>query len=392
MRRRLRAGVLPTWTVVVLLLAAVGVLLYQGLAILYAFQMPTLAPAPPGPAPSSWVSVVIAARNEVDDLAGTLDTLLVQDYPNLEIVVVDGGSTDGTPGVIDARAPRVRRIDEPPLPERWVGKNWACWTGAESTTGDWLLFLDADVRLHPSTVRTVVAWAEAEHADLATISPRIEMRGFWERLVIPFWTQMVLTYFRAPRVNRPNSTAAMANGQFCLLRRTAYDQVGGHAAVRSYVLEDVEIARRVRAAGLKLRIAHAVDLAVTRMYRDPDEMFEGLLKNVHGTEFSAGRLVGFWFGLVGLFLLPLGLLPFGLWAQNVPLIAMGGVLWVALFGKHVGFARALGAPAVYGLLYPAAVVYYLRLVSVSLVHGLRRRPVTWKGRSYALLEPSGPNR
>ncbi|MCI4343575.1 MAG: glycosyltransferase [Thermoplasmata archaeon] len=392
MRRRVRGDVLPTWTVVVLLVASVGVLVYQGLAILYAYQMPTLAPAAASLGASSRVSVIIAARNEVDDLAGTLDTLRVQDYSNLEVVVVDGGSTDGTQGVIDARAPRVRRIDEPPLPDRWVGKNWACWAGAKATQGDWLLFLDADVRLHPAAVRTVVAWAESEQADLATISPRVEMKGFWERLVIPFWTQMVLTYFRAPRVNRPDSSAAMANGQFLMIRRTVYEQIGGHEAVRSYVLEDVELARRVRAAGLKLRIAHAVDLAVTRMYRDPDEMFEGLLKNVHGTEFSAGRLVGFWFGLVGLFLLPLALLPLGLWAQSWPLIGMGAFLWVALFGKHVGFARALGAPAVYGLLYPAAVVYYLRLVSVSLARGLRGRPVNWKGRTYPLLEPSGPNR
>jgi chlorobactene glucosyltransferase len=384
--------VLPTWTVLVLLAAAVVVLVYQGVAIVFAYQMPTLAPAAPGAAPSTRVSVVIAARNEADDLPGTLDTLLAQDYRLLEIVVVDGGSTDGTPQVIDARSPRVRRIDEPPLPDGWVGKNWACWTGATATTGEWLLFLDADVRLHPAAVRTVVAWAESEHADLATISPRVEMAGFWERLVIPFWTQMILTYFRVPRVNRSDSSAAMANGQFLLLRRTVYEQVGGHAAIRSYVLEDVEIARRVRAAALTLRIAHAADLAVTRMYRDPGEMFEGLLKNVHGTEFSAGRLVGFWVGLFGLFLLPLALLPFGWWAQSGLLIAMGAFLWVALFGKHVGFARALGAPAVYGLLYPLAVLYYLRLVSVSLVRGLRHQPVSWKGRAYPLLKPSGPNR
>jgi chlorobactene glucosyltransferase len=392
MSRRVRPDVLPTWTVVAVLLASVVVLVYQGVAILYAVQMPTLAPAPPGPAPSARVSVVIAARNEVEDLPGTLDTLLVQDYPNLEIVVVDGGSTDGSRAVIDARAPRVRRIDEPALPDRWVGKNWACWTGANATEGEWLLFLDADVRLHPAAVRTVVDWAEAEAADLATISPRIEMQGFWERLVIPFWTQMVLTYFRAPRVNRPHSTAAMANGQFLLIRRPAYERVGGHAAIRSYVLEDVELARRVRAAGLKLRIAHAVDLGVTRMYRNPDEMFEGLLKNVHGTEFSAARLVGFWVGLFGLFLLPLAVLPFGWWADSWPLVGMGALLWVALFGKHVGFAHALGVPAGYGLLYPVAVVYYLRLISVSLARGIRRRPVSWKGRSYPLLEPSGPNR
>lgn len=392
MSRRVRPDVLPTWLVVAVLLGSVVAFLYQGLAIVFAYGMPKLVPAPPGPGPVGRISVILPARNEVDDLPAALDTLLAQDEPNLEIIVVDGGSTDGTRAAIDARAPRVRRVDEPPLPEGWVGKNWACWTGASSATGEWLLFLDADVRTHPAAVRTVVGWAEAEQADLATIGTRVEMHGFWERLILPFYIQMVLTYFRAPRVNRPGSSSAMANGQFLLLRRAAYDRLGGHAAVRSYVLEDVAIARQARAAGLTLRLAHAVELATTRMYRDRDEMFEGLLKNVHGAEFSAPRLVGFIAGLAGFFLLPLTVLPLGVWAGNLPLMVWGAFLWVALFGKHAAFSHAVGAGAVYGLLFPVAVVYYLRLVAVSLVRGMRRCPVNWKGRTYPLVDPSGPNR
>jgi Glycosyltransferase like family 2 len=384
--------VLPLWAVVAVLAASVVVLLFQGVAIVFAFLMPTLGPAPPGVVPPGRVSVVIAARDEVDDLPSTLDGLLAQDLPDLEIVVVDGGSTDGTPAVIDARAPRVRRVDEPPLPPGWVGKNWACWSGAHAATGDWLLFLDADVRTHPAAVRTVVAWAEAEHADVATIGTRVEMHGVWERVVMPFYVQMVLTYFRAPRVNRPGSTAAMANGQFLLFRRAAYERVGGHASVRAYVLEDVALARRVRGAGLRLRLAHATELAATRMYRNRHDMFEGLLKNVHGTEFSAARQVGFLAGLIGLFLLPLAVLPLGLLVGSVPLIGMGAFLWVALFGKHAAFAQAVGAGAGYGLLFPVAVAYYVGLVGVSLARGLRRDPVRWKGRSYALVGASGPNR
>ncbi|MCI4365689.1 MAG: glycosyltransferase [Thermoplasmata archaeon] len=392
MSRRVRRAVLSLGFVLVVLATSAVVLVYQGLAIVYAYAMPTLRPAAPRPTRGGQVSVIIAARNEADDLPATLDTLLQQDYPDLEVVVVDGGSTDGTREVVEARAPRVRRLEEPPLPEGWVGKNWACWCGAEATSGEWLLFLDADVRTSPTAVRTVVQWAETEHADLATIGTRVEMRGFWERLIIPFWVQMVLVYFRAPRVNRPGSRAAMANGQFLLIARSAYERVGGHDAIRSYVLEDVALARRVRAAGLRLRVANAVDLAATRMYRTQAEMFEGLIKNVHGTEFSAARQVGFLAGLVGLYLLPLGVLPLGVWFGNLPLIAVGGFLWVALFGKHVAFAHAVGSPSVFGLLYPLAVVYYIRLVSTSLVRGLRRRPVIWKGRSYPLLTPESPNR
>jgi chlorobactene glucosyltransferase len=377
---------LALWIEAALIVGAVLVLLYQGVAILLALQITRLRPDPSARdvPPTGAVSVVIAARNEESDLGPTLDALLAQDYPSLEILVVEGGSTDGTRAVVDARAPRVRRIDEPPLPAGWVGKNWACWTGANASTGAWLLFLDADVRLAPEAIRTIVAWSERERADLASIGPHIAMVGFWERVVLPFYVQVVLTYFRTPRMHRPTSRAAMANGQCWLTRRVAYFEHGGHAAVAGQVLEDVAIARRYRAAGGALRFAWTPELGETRMYTDRHEMFEGLLKNVHGLDFSAWRMVGFLAGLVGLFLLPLGLLPLGIVTGSLALTVVGAVLYVALFGKHVAFNAGIGAPPAYGLLYPVAVAWYLVLVSTSLVRGLRRQPVAWKGREYAL--------
>jgi chlorobactene glucosyltransferase len=377
---------LSGFVVVSVEVGAAVVLLYQGLALWLARQMPRLDPEPasPGSPPGPKVSVVIAARDEESDLPATLDGLLSQDYTNLEVAVVEGGSGDRTREVIDARAPRVRRLDEPPLPAGWVGKNWACWTGATATDGEWLLFLDADVRLAPSAVRTMLAWAAHEGAALASIAPRVEMVGFWERVVLPFYVQMVLTYFRAPRVNRDDSRTAMANGQCWLVRRRDYDELGGHAAVRGSILEDVAIARRFRAAGRPLRLAWAPDVATTRMYRDRHEMFEGILKNVHGTEFSAWRQAGFVAGLLAFFWAPLALGPIGIALGNLPLSVTGAILAVALFGKHVAFARAVGAPATYGLLFPVAVGFYLVAVVTSLVRGLRGGRVTWKGRAYAL--------
>ena len=380
---------LPLSIVLLLIAASAVVLLYQGIALVLAREMPRLDPASPRTRAETppTVSVVIAARNEEDELPGTLDALLVQEYPNLEIVVVEDGSTDGTRRVIDARAPRVRCLVPPPLPEGWVGKNWACWNGARATTGEWLLFLDADVRIHPEAVRTTLEWAERERADLVTLAPRVETLSFWERVVLPFYVQMILTYFRAPHMNRDGSQAAMANGQYWLTRRATYFELGGHEAVAPIVLEDVAIARRYRAGGRRLRIAWAPDLAVTRMYRDRREMFEGLLKNIHGTEYSTARQVGLCFALFGLFLLPLGLLPLALAEGNLVLIGLGAFLYVALFGKHAGFARAVGAPARYGLLFPLAAGFYLVLFLTSLARGLRGRPVRWKGRSYPVRGP-----
>lgn len=374
---------LPLWLVVLLLLAAVVVLVYQGAAIVFAYQMPQLAPqTPPEPLPGP--SVVIAARNEADDLGPTLDSLLAQEVDLPEIVVVDGASTDGTADVIRARAPRVRLIEEPPLPEGWVGKSWACWTGACATRGEWLLFLDADVTLDPHAVSTVTDWARSEGADLASIGTKIEMGSPWERILMPFYVQMVLTHFRSPHVNRPRSSAAVANGQFLLVRRSAYDALGGHRAIGGTIMEDIALAERFRADGRTLRFGYGPTLARTRMYRDRAEMFEGLLKTVHGPEFSAGRQFGRLAGLVGLFLLPLGLLPLGLLTGDIALTAMGALLYLALFGKHVAFARATGAPAAYGLLYPVAVAYYARLLWISLRRGAKGGRISWKGREYPL--------
>jgi chlorobactene glucosyltransferase len=369
-----------------LLVAAGVVLLYQGAAILLAYQLVRFGPAPPDPKPVAFghVSIIVAARNEEEDLGPTLDGLLAQDYPDLDIVVVDGGSTDGTRDVVAERAPRVRLLPEPPLPEGWVGKSWACWTGANATEGSWLLFVDADVRTDPATVRTVLGWAEREQADLATIGVKVEMVGFWERLILPLFVQRVLLAYRPPHMDRPGRRAAMANGQFWLTRRDAYRAMGGHAAVRGNLIEDVAIARRYRDAGLRLRFAWAPLLGRTRMYRDRHEMFEGLLKNVHGVDYSSARLVGLIAGLIGFYLLPLGLLPLGLAVASPVLTGVGAFLYVALFGKHVAFSRAVGAPAAYGLLFPVAVGWYVVLAATSLVRGIRGRQVSWKGRAYSL--------
>jgi chlorobactene glucosyltransferase len=362
------------------------VLIVQGVPLYLAAQMPHLRrPRRPVPAaPPPLVSVIVPARNEEDDLGACLDGLIAQTYPSLELLVVDGESTDGTREVAQAREPRVTLLGEPPLPEGWVGKNWACWTGAQRARGEFVLFTDADVRPSPDAVWTAVEWALNDRADLVTFATRIEMVGAWEKIVLPFYIQMVLTYFRTPRVNRPDSKAAMANGQFLLVRKSAYEETGGHQAIHDRVLEDVALAQLFRAAGKTLRVAWTPELVTTRMYRDPQEMYEGILKTVSGVRFSAARQVAFALALVVFYLLPLTVLPVGLLTGSLWGTVFGAILWVALFGKHVAFNRAAKGSAVYGLLFPVAVGFYLALVLTSLGRGIRGRPIEWKGRYYRI--------
>ena len=375
----------PLWAVVVLVGAAVLALAYQGAAIVLAYEMPKLRPDPLGPRgrPPPRVSVVIAARNEEDQLPATLTTLEAQDYPDLEIVVVEDGSTDRTREVLATHAGRVRVVDPPPVPEGWTGKNWACWTGARATEGEWILFLDADVRTHPASVRTVLDWVIREQADLASLAARIETVGFWERVVLPFFVQLTLLVFRAPHVNRDRSKTAMANGQFWMTPRATYFELGGHEAVRNIVQEDVAIARRYRANGRRLRIAWAPELAVTRMYRNRPEMFEGLLKNLGGPDHTSPRLAADIAGIVGFYLLPLALLPYAVAVGSLVLAGVGAFLYIALFGKHFAFSRALGTPGRYGLLYPLAAGYFIGLFATAIHRHLRGHPLQWKGRAYS---------
>lgn len=378
---------LSVLAVLALVGAGIVVLLYQGIAILFAYQMPRIVPsdaAKRGGLPARYpISVVIAARNEAEDLPATLDDLLAQDAPPEEIVVVDGGSTDGTAAVVGSRAPQVLRIEEPPLPPGWIGKSWACATGAAATRGEWILFLDADVRTHPASVRTVLDWAIRERADLASLAARIETVGFWERVVLPFFVQLTLLVFRAPHVNRDRSKTAMANGQFWMTPRATYFELGGHEAVRHIVQEDVAIARRYRANGRRLRIAWAPELAVTRMYRNRPEMFEGLLKNLGGPDHTSPRLAADIAGIVGFYLLPLALLPYAVAVGSLVLAGVGAFLYIALFGKHFAFSRALGTPGRYGLLYPLAAGYFIGLFATAIHRHLRGHPLQWKGRAYS---------
>ncbi|HEV2450280.1 MAG TPA: glycosyltransferase family 2 protein [Thermoplasmata archaeon] len=376
-----------SWLLFLLLLYTVAVLLVQGAAVYLAALMPGLGPDDAGPTGRPRVSAIIAARNEEEDLGPCLDSLLAQDYPNLEVIVVDGGSNDRTVAVARARGDRVRVIPEPPLPPGWVGKNWACSLGATAATGELLLFTDADMRYHSRVLSATLGWAEREGADMVTLAPRVEAVGFWERVVLPFYTQMVLTYFRAPRMNRPGSRAALANGQYWLVRRSVYEAIGGHSAVRGYVLEDIALARLLRDRGATMRIAWAPELLSTRMYRTRDEMFEGILKNIHGTRFSLARQLGITGGLLLFFLAPLAVLPLGLAFGSLTWAAFGTLLLGVLLAKHVGFAAGVRERAVYGLLFPLAVGFYLAVLARSIAGGLAGRPLRWKGREYPL-DPS----
>jgi hypothetical protein len=333
------------------------------------------------------VSAILPARNEEANIERAVASLCAQ-AEIAEIIVVDDESSDGTPEILKrmgAANPKVRFVAAHELPRGWVGKNHAIATGtkAASTKSDWLLFVDADTELMPGAVARALADAAANGAVMVSYSPEQEMQTCAERALIPFVFCRLARRFSYARVSDPATPDAAANGQFLLVERKAYETAGGHRAVRGEILEDVELARRLKAGGYRLHFAPGQGIARTRMYRTFGAMWEGWTKNlfllVGGTSRDAmGEALKAlpWAALV---LVGCAILARG---EGLKVLGTGGVMWLA--DEHVGYAVELSRnrfPRKYIQYYlPGAALYVAALVASAWRH--TRGSVVWKGRDY----------
>jgi glycosyltransferase involved in cell wall biosynthesis len=225
------------------------------------------------------VSVIVPARNEEASLKACLESLVAQTGVSSEIIVVDDGSTDRTRQIAQSFS-AVMVVDPGPLPSGWSGKNNALVAGATEARGQWLLFTDADTVHRAGSLASSLAEARRQNAALLSYSPEQEVHGFWEKAVMPvIFAELALT-FRPSDVSNPASPAAAANGQYILISRDAYDAVGGHAAIATSLLEDVALARAVKASGRRMFFRYAGDAVRTRMYRSFAQLREGWTKNL----------------------------------------------------------------------------------------------------------------
>ena len=345
---------------------------------------------PPPSAPM--VSVIIPARDEAHNIDRCLRSAMANRYPALEIIVVDDHSTDAT-GDIAGRAAstdsRVRIIVPPPLPEGWFGKSWACTTGAQAARGELLLFIDADTTLAPDLVVRLVNARQTRDADMVSVGGRQELGSFWERLVQPQVFTMILARFGSTeRVNRSRwATDKIANGQCILVRRSAYDRIGGHGAVRDKVAEDLMLAQTFHRTGHRVSLVLGLPQLSTRMYTSLGELIRGWGKNIYAGAVDAlplgrvGRIVVPFlliippvFVLIPPVMLVLALL--GVLAQSAIPAAVATVVIMLMFAA---IYRAFETTPLYAVLYPlgSAVLLYIVVTAIG-----RGRAVAWKGREY----------
>lgn len=328
---------------------------------------PTLRPVR---ADGAGTSLLVPARDEAGRLRRTLPGLLAQ--PADEILVLDDGSRDGTAQVVSAHAARdarLRLVSGTPLPPGWAGKNWACHQLAAEANGELLVFCDADVTLSPGALSAVWREIQAQRAEVFSVFPRQLTVTFGERLLVPAIEEVLLGFLPHPLLDAPVPAAATANGQLLAFRRAAYDRMGGHAAVAGALVEDVALARRARAHGIKLGLALGGNLITARMYDGYRDAVRGFGKSLH-----AGRRP--WLIAVAVWQVVAHTLPWPAWLSG------GSRAWrwaavLGLAGRALTNAKTGRRGYSEAALAPLAAVAALPVYAVAL-----RRTARWKGRRY----------
>lgn len=333
----------------------------------------------PGPVRRPRASVLVPARDEEENLRILLPLLRAQDWPDMEILVLDDGSADATAEVARAHAPAVRVIDGEPPPAGWLGKSWACARLAEEADGEVLIFCDADVRPAPEAVRRTLGLLEAEGAGALACLPR-QILGTWaERAVIPLVLHLpILGLLPLPLVRtRPEPALSLGVGQWFAFTRAAYDRCGGHAAVRSALAEDMALARKVKEAGLPLAACLSTRLVSVRMYRDFPAVWEGFRKNLVVLTGAGGARPFAVLALLAATLVAPWLLAGAALAGALPaaFLIPGQLLLLVRLSVAVTYREPPSAWA----WTPAGSLLVLVLAASSLA-GYHRRDLAWKGR------------
>ncbi len=335
------------------------------------------------------ISVIVPARNEERSIERCVRSLLGQTARDYEVIVVDDDSTDRTGQILERLAredTRLRIVAGQPLPAGWIGKPWAVHQGAAVARGEWLLFTDADSTHAPFSVTSSLAFARAQRADAISTITRQDLETWAERAILP--SILGLVFFAQGNFAQLNDSAqvdrALANGQYIFVSRAAYDALGGHAAVRSEIVEDVELARRFKRDGrYRLIFAAGEDLARVRMYHSLSEIWSGFTKNIYyGPRGNLWALGGGVMFLATVSVMPL-VLAVNAALHRRPLEALEALATTAALIATGGWAMAsVGIDRRYGWFQPFGTAVLAAITVNSTIAVLSGRGVEWRGRRY----------
>lgn len=350
---------------------------------------------PPDPAPK--VSVLVAAKDEEDNIESCITTLLDQDYPDYEIIAIDDRSEDQTPEILQRlemqAGGKLRVVTIKQLRDGWFGKNNAMREGVSIARGDWMMFTDADCRQISNKTISVAMREVIEHdTDFLSITPVLETKTISEKIIQPVCALILMIWFIPDRVNDPLRKAAYANGAFMLLHRKCYDGIGGHEKVKTEVNEDILMAQHAKRMGFNLRLAENDDLYRTRMYRNFPESWRGWSRIFYGSLRSVKRLVKSILMILTFTVLPWVSLAIALvgreWSSPEHLAYWTGALWAwagVIVIKQLSLWKYYGIvkiPRGWSLTYAIGASLTVTMLINAVCKVLGATGTTWRGTTY----------
>ncbi|HNX27274.1 MAG TPA: glycosyltransferase [Phycisphaerae bacterium] len=345
---------------------------------------------PPSPRPK--ISVIVAAKEEEENIRSCLETLAAQDYGDFEIIAVNDRSTDATGKIIDdfaAAHPNVKAVHIKNLPDGWKGKNHAIHTAIPQATGEYFLFTDADCKMTSSRTLSVAMQLLKDHnVGMLSVLPNLDTKSFWEDVIQPVCSAVLMLWFEPAKVNNPKKAVAYANGAFMLVSRHAYDIIGGHAAIKNDIQEDMTMARHIKENHQGLFVTRNSGLYSVRMYRSLPEIINGWTRIFYGSFRKLTRVLTTMFLLTFASVLPPAMVIIALlaylgdpthWLPCVITALASTSLEISVIYRY---HKICGANKYLACMYPIGclILDYI-LIRSSLKHR-RGATIAWKNTSY----------
>jgi Glycosyl transferase family 2 len=337
---------------------------------------------------SAWpkVSVIVAARNEERNIEEALQSVLHQDYAGMEIIVVNDRSTDRTGDILNrmaARDARLRPVHLAELPAGWLGKNHALYFAAQRAAGEYLLFTDADIVMHPATVTKAMSYALSERLDHLTLSPEVHMPGVFLTAFAGAFAFFFFIFARPAKAKDPKSRRFIGIGAFNLIRADAYRAAGTHAEIRMRPDDDMKLGKIIKHSGHRQEMLQGTQMIRVEWYASVGELIRGTEKNFFsGIEYSILAIIGASVVQVLFFVWPFAAI--FLTGGATRILNLAAVLLVVVF--YAMNAPAVGGRREHGLLFPVAVLMFVFLMWNSMLRTLLNGGINWRDTHYSLAE------
>lgn len=359
-----------------------AVLGYRGMA-----RIPTLTRVAAFDGPTfPRVSILFAARDEAAKLPEALASLLAVDYPNYEVIAVDDRSEDATLEILNdfaRRDSRLRVIHIAELPQGWLGKPHALEMAYRESTGEWLVFTDADVQFAPDLLRRALALLQQEGSDHLTLLAGLDLRGFWEPTAVGYLGVCFALGVRPWQVSDPKSKVYMGVGAFQMIRRSTYEAIGTHRRLAMEVLDDMKLGKLVKQNGFRSNVAPSENLLRIRWQEGIGNVIKGMTKNMFaGFDFNIAKTVA---GVAGIFVISVLPILGVIFARGPAQIAAGVAAVVAMLFEAQLMTQAK-ASRWFGVTHALGALIVCYIIVRSMVVTLGRGGVVWRGTFYALEE------